>query len=180
MRRAAPPHASQTLRLPALNPPLLSAGLFALGTLGVLAAGVKGVRAPGSAEARLPVREALTPVAALLQAEDRGYVKVNWAKVNEDATAVARSTYEQLSAQSVSPRDVRAKLDELTSMNLPGAAGFAQGLLFTCGGSKGRMVALGTAAAGLFSLQSADFEPHLAELEARLGIKRPLPIGTRK
>lgn len=107
-------------------------------------------------------------------------MKVNWAKVNEDTTAVARSAYEQLSAQSVSPRDVRAKLEELTSMNLPGAAGFAQGLLFTCGGSRGRMVALSTAAAGLFSLSSPNFEPHLEELEARLGIKRPLPANSRR
>ena len=126
---------------------------------------------------RLPVREALTSLPP--QAEDRGYVKVNWAKVNEDTTAVARSAYEQLSAQSVSPRDVRAKLEELTSLNLPGAAGFAQGLLFTCGGPRGRMVAMTTGAAGLFSLSLPDVEPVLAELEARLGIKRPLPVTRR-
>ena len=104
-------------------------GVFALGALGVVLVSVTG-------------------------AEEQGYLTVHWAKVRADAESSLAPLYKELRQVSLSPRELQARLDEVLSWNLPGAAGFAEGLLFACGGRTAKLVAVGSAAAAAAMLQN--------------------------
>lgn len=100
-------------------------------------------------------------------AEEHGYVTVHWSKLSADVSAASlpkpplrrcsrrrcrcrrailllfqtlRPYYQEIrQVASQSPRELQTRLDEVLSLNTPGAAGFAEGLLFSCGGRKAKV-----------------------------------------
>ena len=114
-------------------------------------------------------------------AEERGYVTVHWGKVQEEAVAGLQPLYAELRKTSLTPHEIRSRLDEVlsTTWNLPGAVGFAEGLIFAVGPRSVKLAAVGSSALLAFGSQDERLKDiatrMLSEAESALSSNRKRP-----